>query len=178
MPDQPAGKTEQAVLATFNKMVLEDRFDDIRVADLVRESDVGRSTFYDHFRDKHDVLLQSMAGIFGILASVLEPDCDISKVEGILKHFEEHRPATRQMMNSPTMTVITKGLTAEMTRHLPESLTIPAIFVAQQLAEAELSLIRSWVTTASDITASELASAIRQSLQGLRQGYQVTLPHA
>jgi AcrR family transcriptional regulator len=171
MPDHGTDKTEQAVIDTFKEMVLRERYDDIRVADLVRASDVGRSTFYDHFRDKDEVLTQSMAGIFAILASVLQPDCELSRVEGILHHFAEYQQATRQMLISPAAAVIRGGLADALLPHLPGGLPLPPPAVAQQLAEAALSLIRTWLTTHGDVPVPALAQALQRSLRGMITGY-------
>lgn len=171
MPDHGIDKTEQAVLTAFNDLVLREPYDHIRVADLVRESDVGRSTFYDHFRDKDDVLIQSMAGIFGVLASVLRDECNLSHVERILDHFSENQQKTRQLLNSPSIAVVRHGLAQTMQSLLPEKLPLPAAVVAQQLAEAAISLIRSWLTTNREVEAPVLARALQSSLRGIVDGY-------
>ena len=61
-----------------------------RVSDIACESDVGRSTFYEHFRDKDDVLRHSMAGLLNMLASAVEENCDVAKVQFVLDHFHEN----------------------------------------------------------------------------------------
>jgi AcrR family transcriptional regulator len=169
---QRAGKTEQAVIDAFKEMVLRERYDDIRVGEIVRESDVGRSTFYDHFRDKDDVLVKSMAGLFRVLAGVIDDAAPGQHLEQVLNHFEENRNLARSMFSSPSMQAILRALAQEMTRHLPERLSLPASLIAMQLAEAEMSLIRSWLTSDVPVTSRQLAEAIRVSLRGMLEAYQ------
>ncbi|HSS19777.1 MAG TPA: TetR/AcrR family transcriptional regulator [Pyrinomonadaceae bacterium] len=56
-------KTDRRTLRTKHRLsqamvglVKEKRFDDITVQDLIDRADIGRATFYTHFRDKEDML--------------------------------------------------------------------------------------------------------------------------
>ena len=51
-------KTRAALLDAFGRLVLERGYADIRIADVIRQANVGRSTFYEHFRSKDDLLRQ------------------------------------------------------------------------------------------------------------------------
>ena len=46
--DSRARRTKAALLGAFNQLFLDRRRREIRAADLIAESGVGRSTFYDH----------------------------------------------------------------------------------------------------------------------------------
>ena len=63
--------TRTAILAAFRDLVLARRYSDIRVADIVRRADAGRSTFYEHFRGKDDVLRHSLAAVLTPLAEAV-----------------------------------------------------------------------------------------------------------
>ncbi|MGD9628574.1 MAG: TetR/AcrR family transcriptional regulator [Pyrinomonadaceae bacterium] len=55
-PDRRASRTKTAIRKHLVSLILEKHYDLITVQDIIERADVGRSTFYLHFRDKEDVL--------------------------------------------------------------------------------------------------------------------------
>ena len=56
------------------ELVKEKRFDDIAVQNVIDRADVGRSTFYSHFRDKEDLFEQQWEGFLDFLAQQIDWD--------------------------------------------------------------------------------------------------------
>jgi AcrR family transcriptional regulator len=166
-------RSEESILQAFRHLVLSEPYDDIRVGDIVRGSEVGRSTFYDHFQDKDDVLITSMQGIFRILSDSLIAPPPIASISSILLHFAEHQQQARLMMNSPSQKLIVRGLAEAMTSHLTDTYTLPINLVSLHLADAAISLIRHWLSTELTITSEELAKALCRSLQALCHSYRM-----
>ncbi|MBE2266635.1 MAG: TetR family transcriptional regulator, partial [Anaerolinea sp.] len=55
--DRRSRRTRQLIADAFVGLMLEKRYDDITVQDILDRADVGRSTFYAHFTDKESLLL-------------------------------------------------------------------------------------------------------------------------
>ncbi len=55
--DRRTIKTISALRTALIGLILEKRYDAITVQDIIDRANVGRSTFYTHFRDKEDVLV-------------------------------------------------------------------------------------------------------------------------
>lgn len=68
--DRRQEKTRAALFSALNRLLERKRFEALTVQDLLNEANVGRSTFYAHFRTKEDVLRQ-FCGEF--LAHVFSP---------------------------------------------------------------------------------------------------------
>ncbi len=49
-------RTAAAILAAFNRLIVEHDFQRISVEMIMQEADVSRSTFYRHFKDKYEVM--------------------------------------------------------------------------------------------------------------------------
>ncbi len=49
-------KTERAIRSAFIDLVAEKGFDELSVKDIVDAADIGRGTFYLHYKDKYDLL--------------------------------------------------------------------------------------------------------------------------
>src|SRR2546423_6503422 len=53
--DRRTQRTRHSLTHAMVELVTEKRFDDITVQNLIDRADIGRSTFYSHFRDKEDL---------------------------------------------------------------------------------------------------------------------------
>ncbi len=58
--DRRSRRTRQLIADAFVGLMLEKRYDDITVQDILDRADVGRSTFYAHFTDKENLLLSEI----------------------------------------------------------------------------------------------------------------------
>src|SRR3977135_261485 len=73
--DQRIRQTRLRLLRAFNTLILERGYAKMTVGDVIERAAVVRSTFYEHFETKDDILRQSLVPVFSILADVLvEPD--------------------------------------------------------------------------------------------------------
>jgi AcrR family transcriptional regulator len=173
-PGRQVRKTKTAVIEAFNDLVLQGRYHDMGVGDIVRQSDVGRSTFYEHFKDKEDVLRHSMAGMLSVLAGAVEDTCDIDHVQRILEHFHENIRMARSMFNSSTMPVIVSALASLIETRLPsETISdLPTTLIATQIAEAQFGLIRAWLNKGPHVSGRVVAEALHRSSRQVSRGYQ------
>ncbi|MBD3730398.1 MAG: TetR/AcrR family transcriptional regulator, partial [Sphingomonadales bacterium] len=55
--------TREALLATFNDLLLNGENERPKVADIIAQAGVGRSTFYNHFDGVAALLDESMGGL-------------------------------------------------------------------------------------------------------------------
>ena len=58
--DRRIERTRQLLLQALFPLVQEKGFDEVTVQDIIDRANVGRSTFYLHFVDKEDLLVQAM----------------------------------------------------------------------------------------------------------------------
>ncbi len=69
-PDRRVARTRRALRDALAALLHEKPYDAIGVQDILDRADVGRSTFYTHFRDKDELL---EAGIDAMLFAVPQP---------------------------------------------------------------------------------------------------------
>ncbi|NJM53793.1 MAG: TetR family transcriptional regulator [Blastocatellia bacterium] len=53
--DRRTNRTQKALRNALIELILEKHYDTISVQDIIDRADIGRSTFYNHFRDKEDL---------------------------------------------------------------------------------------------------------------------------
>src|SRR3712207_2475567 len=112
-------RTRAALIGAFNELVVARRYADIRIADIIRRADVGRSTFYEHFRNKDAVLRQSLGPVLAVVADAVRDDCDTRRLGHVLDHFRENARLARGLLNSPSAPQVLAGLVAERLAALP-----------------------------------------------------------
>jgi AcrR family transcriptional regulator len=160
-------RSRAAFLEAFNELVLTHRYDDIRISDIIRRANVGRSTFYEHFRNKDDLLRQSMTHLLSIFADAIDDSCDRTKLQWLLNHFRENLRLARALMNGPSCPQVV-GLLASL---IEERLTaprakrslaggLPANLLAFQIAESEIGLVRAWLNSGALAPACQIVDAV------------------
>lgn len=64
--DRRIERTRKALSAALHSLVAYRTYDEISLSDILTEANVGRSTFYLHFRDKDDLLLSTVADVMTV----------------------------------------------------------------------------------------------------------------
>ncbi|MEM1381105.1 MAG: TetR/AcrR family transcriptional regulator [Pseudomonadota bacterium] len=143
------GRTRRAVFDAFRDLVISRRYDDIRVADIIDRANIGRSTFYDHFTGKDDVLLTSLEPLFAVLADAATGHPYQEHLDFVLTHFWEQRAVARIIFGPGLFFKLTRKLSTMIEERL-ESDPHAAIRAAAKGPEI-LGLIKAWL--AGEITA-------------------------
>src|SRR5215207_10196482 len=71
--DRRVRRTQELLRGALMALIMEKGYDRITVQDILDEADVGRSTFYAHYRDKEDLLLSGFDDIRTALAEEAHP---------------------------------------------------------------------------------------------------------
>jgi len=165
-PDRRVERTRLALLNAFRDLILGSGYDRMKVGDIISAADVGRSTFYEHFESKDDILKQSLSRPFGILADTVGKSYVPAHLVMMLEHFWENRRLARVVFSGTPRRVAARRLAELIEERLSAELrggakpVIPIPLVAAQLAEAQLGLIEAWVTGKPACSADALARAL------------------
>jgi AcrR family transcriptional regulator len=79
--DRRVRRTRELLRAALLALIAEQGYDRTTVQDILDRADVGRSTFYDHYRDKDDLLLSGFGEVHAVLAA------EINKSAGASSEF-------------------------------------------------------------------------------------------
>jgi AcrR family transcriptional regulator len=63
-PDRRIQRTQQLLRDALMELVIEKGYEDISVQDITDRANVARTTFYLHYKDKDELLLSGMAGMY------------------------------------------------------------------------------------------------------------------
>jgi AcrR family transcriptional regulator len=166
-PDRRTERTRQALLRAFVDMLLEDGYDGVSVERVAARADVGRSTFYMHFRSKEDILRQSMTNPSFSLAAIVGGELSAEMVVPILEHFKEQRKRNRVFFAWPIRPIWVQRLAelieprlAAVSRSHGGRPLISLNLAAVQIAECQLGLIVSWLAAPQPCRSEAVADAL------------------
>jgi len=90
--DRRSRRTRRLIAEALIALMVEGRYDRITVQEIIDRADVGRSTFYAHYRDKEDVLISEGERVLALLH--LDPDDtggqQLIPSLGLFRHVQEH----------------------------------------------------------------------------------------
>ena len=156
-PDRRVRRTRRLLQEAMVALVVERPYERITVQDVLDRADVGRSTFYAHFRDK-DALFESC---FDDLRDGLEQELDAMAAGGpphnptspvgvIFEHAYRHRAVYRAMCGRHGDTVATRYLHRMLVERLHAHLAqvgtrLPVDIVAEYHGSALAGVLIRWV---------------------------------
>ena len=155
-PDPRAGRTRDAILTAFRKFALECRYDAIRVTDLIAAADIGRATFYEHFRGKDDVLLAAMEPILDPMARAALGRPVAAHLRATLDHVWQQRMVGRIILDSSAGAKLQRYLADMIATGLDDTPT-PAAMRSTAIAAAQIAMLRLWLGGTAPCTAQALA---------------------
>ena len=158
----------EAILGAFFRLVLERRYSNIRIGDIVARSGVGRSTFYEHFRNKDELLAASLEGPFSVLAESVTGTAPSGALTGMLEHFWTNRTVARGLLAGTMRRRLAATLSKMIELRLRRSAPSTAWSVqtsSVMLAEMMLAPIAAWLAGEVPGSARDLADGLRAATQ-------------
>lgn len=169
------GDARAAIAQTLADLAITRRYQDIRIGDLIERSGVGRSTFYDHFRSKDDVLLAVIDPVLTYLANAACNRLSRAAAISLFRHFWDRRTPLRHLLGAPVAMRIERDLTDRIgqRRHWSRPADGHQVLHAAGIAAAQLAMIRSWL---SGQTALPAEAAVDQFLTISAHGFGTATP--
>lgn len=174
--DKRVVRTREALSQAFLDLVAERDYEAITVADVIARADVGRSTFYQHYSSRDDLLAAVMEGGFAALADTVGDGPHVVHLEDWLGIFWENRRAGRVLLSGQTRASILRELCGRLEKRLERAARqardppAPQKLVAAMLAEAQLGLLHAWLAGRAAASPAAMAKTLRLAAQGLVHG--------
>lgn len=170
--DRRVQRTKAALVGAFIHLVLDRRYDQITVAHIVERAGVGRSTFYEHYDNKDELLTEGLMGPFAVLADMSVGAGDPTQLRQVIEHFWENRRVGNVLFQGPTRQLATRTLAAAIEARLlarPRLLAqagLPAPLVSAYLASAQIGLLSAWLSGHTPCPAQTIATALQRLAAG------------
>jgi len=114
-PDRRVSKTKRALHEALVALIRERDYEDIAIQEILDRANVGRSTFYTHYRDKDELLVSC---IHDMIRSV-SPASSTGNASSddltwfslpILEHHDQHRLSVERRLSGSTRAVLHEHL--------------------------------------------------------------------
>ncbi len=154
-------RTEAAILDAFIALACDRRCAAIRVNDLIDRAGIGRSTFYEHFRRKDDVLLVALDPLLSALATAASGRAAPTYVRQMVDHLWQRRALVRPLLDSSAAPTIQRHLADAIAGHgAGTAPTTDASLGATGIAAAQLAMLRCKLAGQVTATIDEMTNRL------------------
>ncbi len=178
--DRRVQRTRKMLRESLMALILEEGYDAISIQDITDKANLGRATFYLHFKDKDELLLevmdQLMADFFDQVPQLSEAQWRLEDTKAIMKlfdfaanHYDLYRilifgsggiTASRQLHQNIASNVA-RCIQVEIKRSGSEP-EIPPEFIANHFAGSLLATIYWWLDNDLPYSVEEMASMFQK----------------
>ena len=161
-------ETRRQIQSAFTRLVFADGFENVSVRGLVAEAQVARSTFYEHFSGKEDVLRACMNHFFAVIADCVASADEPVELGKVLAHLWDNRRLTDAIFSGQARAVLARNL-VDLVENRLRSLggqhghALPLRLAATQIAEGQLALVESWMRGRAFCSVEGLAHGLHRS---------------
>ena len=171
--DRRVKRTKSLVFEAFFQMVQSTRYDELKTKDIIEKAGIGRSTFYEHFLDKDDVLSQSLEHLMSIYAAALIGKENHDNLLSALTHFWERRVFARVILKHPTREVVDSCLRNLISSNMSDTNMgndKDRHAHASFLSSGFLSLLNEWLTGKLSLSPKDMCKYIETYSQPSPEG--------
>jgi AcrR family transcriptional regulator len=177
--DRRVERTEGFLRAALASLIHEKPYDRIVVKEILARANVGRSTFYTHFRDKDELLHSGIRKILGTGATAT-PAASSTLHDRILwfsrpvfEHIERHRDAGdggvhargQAIVHEHLERVLVELIAAELQqagrRQLTTEHTVPSALLAHYVASTFVLILNWWIESSDPLSARDVNDLFR-----------------
>lgn len=154
--DRRSQRTQQAIDDAFIELLTEKGYDALSIKDIIDRANVGRSTFYAHYKDKEGLFVSQMERLVKVLSQhapeeVSEENPYFPSL-GLFRHVLEQKKLYKLLSWDSGINRINiylhKSLSEQIEQNLVSSgrtFEVPIPVIANYLAGSFLSMLRWWL---------------------------------
>ena len=187
--DRRVRRTRDLLRSALHSLIQEKGYDRITVQDILDRADVGRSTFYAHYRDKEELLLSGFEDIRSVLAAERgaaergagRKNNFLQPMLVVFQHVERHRHSWAPLVRKGGADVISRILRKNVTDLVREDFRLEFPDMKRNPTQPEAALqflvsacmgLLTWWLDNDDVaySAEEIHSLFRRlATQGVRR---------
>ncbi|MFF4590373.1 TetR/AcrR family transcriptional regulator [Streptomyces sp. NPDC001388] len=176
-PDRRIRRTRQALHQALLQLMAEKGYESVTIQDIIDRADVGRSTFYNHYSNKDDLLKDGFADLRSLVGRQ-SPKATAAQNRGPLRfslpflhHIQEQRHLARALFTQSGLRPVRKHmeeLLADVVRDEIPSTTpgvAPREAVVRFIVASHLACLEWWLTESPQSTPEDIDKIFRTLTQ-------------
>lgn len=182
--DRRVNRTRRQLREALLALVMEEGYDAVTVEEITDRADLGRTTFYLHYRDKEDLLMESIETIADDLRIQVDEYIHLSGTDAnspnpillIFQHAADHAPLYRVILRGGAANSVLSRMREMLSDAALEffeqrfgslknppatTLRVPLDVVVHAFAASMLAMMTWWLEQGKQYSAEEVSSYFR-----------------
>jgi AcrR family transcriptional regulator len=152
--DRRSQRTRHLVGEAFVQLLREKGYSAITVSDIIARADIGRSTFYSHYRDKDDLFVTQLDRVIEALSGHMPDQKELPFFPslGLFRHVGEEYELYKAIIWTPGIDLFVKHLQASLSQRIEQGFQesgrgfeVPVPVMANFIAGSFLTLLKWWL---------------------------------
>jgi AcrR family transcriptional regulator len=152
--DRRSQRTRHLLSAALVELIREKDYNTITVSDIIERANVGRSTFYAHYRDKDDLFVGELDRVIELLSQRIPGQEEIPFFPslGLFRHVGEEYELYKALLWTPGIDLLIKHMQKSLSQRIVQGLEksgreyeVPLPILATFIAGSFLSLLKWWL---------------------------------
>jgi AcrR family transcriptional regulator len=172
-PDRRIRRTRQALHHAFFQLMVEKGYESVTIQDIIDRADVGRSTFYNHYSNKDDLLKDGFANL-RLLVDQPPPNATAAPARGpfrfslpFLHHIQEQWPLAQAIFTQSGLRPVLKHIEELLRDVVRDELSstaaggVPREAVVRFIVASHLACLQWWLAESPQSTPEEVDEIFR-----------------
>ena len=152
--DRRSQRTRRLLSEALVQLILEKDYNAITVSDIIERANVGRSTFYAHYRNKDDLFLGELDRVIEVLSQRIPDQEELPYFPslGLLRHVGEEYELYKALVWTPGIDLLVKHLQKSLSQRVERGLEksgrafeVPLPILANFITGSFLTLLKWWL---------------------------------
>jgi AcrR family transcriptional regulator len=152
--DRRSQRTRHLLSAAFVQLLKEKGYSAITISDLIERANIGRSTFYSHYRDKDDLFVAQLDRVIEVLSHDMPNQGTLPFFPslGLFRHVGEEYDLYKAIVWTPGIDLFIKHLQTSLSHRIEQGFQesgrrfeVPIPIMANFIAGSFLTLLKWWL---------------------------------
>jgi AcrR family transcriptional regulator len=169
--DRRSQRTRRLLSEAFVELLREKGYNAITVSDIIERANIGRSTFYSHYRDKDNLFVNELDRVIEALSRQIpqQEQMPFFPSLGLFQHVGEQYELYKALLWTPGIDLLIKHMQKSLSHRIEQGFQesnmkyeIPVAIMANFIAGSFLTLLKWWLENKMVYSAEQMDDIFRK----------------
>jgi AcrR family transcriptional regulator len=181
--DRRSQRTRHLLSQALVELIREKDYSTITVSDIIERANVGRSTFYAHYRDKDALFVGELDRVIEALGQHIPGQDELPYFPslGLFQHVGEEYELYKALLWTPGIDLLIKHMQKSLTSRIEQGLAksgkrfdIPVLILANFIAGSFLTLLKWWLEDKMSYSAEQMDEIFKKLTKSGMEAQKIT----